>query len=485
MSASLPANDDSAEAPRAQAPPPDDVSTSGLSVLVVEDDANLRASLAALFERDDIRCEQAGTLEKARKELAEKVIDVVLVDLRLPDGNGLDLLAERTDMRTEPEFLVVTGNATVESAVDALREGALDYLTKPIDRARLKSALVHVARTRALKREVRSLRGQLRELGCFGPLVGRSAPMQQVYDLIERVAPSEVSVLLTGESGTGKELAALTIHQLSKRRGQPFLAVNCGAMSPTLIESELFGHEKGSFTGADRRRQGFFERANHGTLLLDEITEMPLDLQVKLLRVLEVDAVTRVGATEAIPIDVRVIAASNRDPRKAVADGALREDLLYRLNVFPIELPPLRDRGEDVELLAQHFLDATNERDGTRKRFGPDFLRQLGGMRWSGNVRELKNVVERAVILADDEITGAMLPKGEGASPVAAPEAGSFTVRVGTPLEEIERRAILATLESLNGSKKRAAEVLGVSLKTLYTRLSVYNARAEAEQQKS
>jgi DNA-binding NtrC family response regulator len=448
-----------------------------LSVLIIEDDANLRAALAALVSREGAETHEASTLEEARKRLAERRLDAVLVDLTLPDGSGLDLLGD-PELNEAPEYIVVTGDAAAETAVQALKRGALDYLTKPVDRARLRSVLAHVQRTRVLKEEVVGLRGQLRDFGRFGRLVGRSEPMQKVYELIERVAPTDACVFVTGESGTGKELVAETVHLLSRRRTEPFLAVNCGAMAPTLIESEFFGHEKGSFTGADRRRIGFFERANRGTLFLDEITEMPQELQVKLLRVLEVGAVTRVGATELTPVNVRVVAASNRDPAEAVSKGQLREDLLYRLNVFPIELPPLRARGEDVGLLAEYFLEQVNEREATRKRLSPRALERLQALSWPGNVRELKNAVERAAILADTTIEAEMLPVPPADTPLSSDTA--FEVRVGTPLAEIERRMILATLESLDGNKRRTAEVLGISLKTLYNRLNVYEAQGQA-----
>jgi DNA-binding NtrC family response regulator len=447
-----------------------------LDLLIVEDDPNLRAALVALVSREGALPREAATLEEARKALAEAPLDAVLVDLTLPDGSGLDLLGDR-EARGAPEYIVVTGDASAETAVQALKRGALDYLTKPIDRARLRSVLANVQRTRVLKEDVVDLRGQLREFGRFGRLVGRSEAMQKVYELIERVAPTDAGVFLTGESGTGKELVAETVHLLSRRRARAFVAVNCGAMAPTLIESELFGHEKGSFTGADRRRTGYFERADGGTLFLDEITEMPQELQVKLLRVLEIGAVTRVGSTEPTPVNVRVLAASNRDPAEAVSSGRLREDLFYRLDVFPIELPPLRARGEDTALLAEHFLQLVNARDGSRKQFTPGALARLQALPWPGNVRELKNVVERSAILADTTIQAGMLPLPHADVPIA--EEATLSVRVGTPLGEIERRVILATLESLDGNKRRTAEVLGISLKTLYNRLNVYEAQAQ------
>ncbi len=309
--------------------------------------------------------------------------------------------------------------------------------------------------------------------------------MQRVHGLIRRVAPTEVPVFVTGESGTGKEIVAQTIHGLSPRRERPFLAVNCGALASSLIESELFGHEKGSFTGAHSRRLGYFERADGGTLFLDEITEMPLALQVKLLRALEAGTVTRVGATDATQVDVRIVAASNRDPLEAVARGALREDLFYRLSVFPIQLPPLRNRGADVTMLAQQFLDQLNAREGSAKRFTACALQGLAAAAWPGNVRELKNVVERAAILADDWIDRDDLPTLK--APMAAPNhgrEGELYFKIGSQLAEMERSLILATLEALGANKKKTAGVLGISLKTLYNRLNMYQGHGHCERPK-
>ncbi|HKA13496.1 MAG TPA: sigma-54 dependent transcriptional regulator, partial [Myxococcota bacterium] len=306
-----------------------------LLALIVDDDDEFRTSVALLAKREGFETRVAGSLGEARKLILDTAPDLVLVDLRLPDGEGLELLAD-TAPAADTEFVVVTGNASVETAISAMRDGVIDYLTKPFDPARLTGVLANVARTRGLKRELNGLRWQLRRLGRFGKLVGGSAPMQQVYNLIARVAPTTATVLIVGESGTGKELVAETLHELSRRKDKPLFAVNCGAVSPNLIESELFGHEKGSFTGADRRHIGYFERAAGGTLLLDEITEMNPELQVKLLRVLESGHFLRVGGNDPIESDVRILAATNRDLAEAVSSGALREDLYYRLNVFTI-----------------------------------------------------------------------------------------------------------------------------------------------------
>ncbi len=454
---------------------------SPMTALILEDDSNFRSSLAQLVQREGFDVLESASYADALPRLIENCPDVALIDLVLPDGDGLALMRDER-LADKCEFVVITGNASIESAVQALREGALDYLTKPVDRARLKSILANVARTRRLKAELRHLRDELRELGRFGPLVGRSPAMQQVYDLIGRVAPTRASVLLTGESGTGKEVAAETIHRLSRRSEAPFLAVNCGAIASSLMESELFGHEKGSFTGADRVRQGYFERAEGGTLFLDEVTEMPIEFQSKLLRVLESSTIMRVGGADVLPVDVRVIAASNRDPVRAIADGKLREDLFYRLNVFPIPLPALRERGDDVDLLADHFLESFNAREKTHKVWAADAHARLRAHSWPGNVRELKNVVERAAILADSVIVTELLPEPDSA-PRTMPSANGGTVlqvRIGSTVDDAERRLIQATLAELQGDKKRAAEVLGISLKTLYNRLNLYEAAGQA-----
>ncbi|MRS97295.1 response regulator [Ralstonia pickettii] len=441
-------------------------------ILIVEDDANARAALGELVGAEGFTTALAGSLRDARIQMSRHSPDAVLIDLLLPDGNGMDLM-EDIPSHSGTEIIVMTGHASVETAVEALRMGAADYLVKPVNFQRLKSVLARIPRPGDLKAEIGNLRGELRRLALFGQMLGNSTAMQTLYDQVSRVAPTEATVLLIGESGTGKELAAQTIHDLSLRRKQPFLPVNCGAISPNLIESEMFGHERGSFTGADRQHKGYFERANGGTLFLDEITEMPIELQVKLLRVLETGVFMRVGTNREIDSDVRVIAATNRDPEEAVADGKLRADLYHRLNVFPLQLPPLRDRGKDVELLAQHFLDQLNAQSNTKKAFLPPAMETLRGYHWPGNVRELRNYVQRAYILSDDAgIDTANVPLQVSSTQTSS--GSTLTISVGTSLASADKKIILATLEQCGGVKKRAAELLGISLKTLYNRLEEY-----------
>lgn len=454
--------------------------------LVVDDEPDSAETMAMLIASEGFTVATAGSLRDARRQLALQEPDIVLLDLMLPDGNGMELLNEAKGM-SNTDVVLMTGQASLDTSIQALRLGAADYLVKPMSLKQLKGVLSRVTKPSVLKAESSDLLATLESEGHFGALWGRAAPMRRVYDQVARVAGTAVTVFITGESGTGKEVVARTVHDLSRRRGKPFLAVNCGAISPHLIESEIFGHEKGSFTGADRQHQGFFERASGGTLFLDEITEMPLDLQVKLLRVLETGTFMRVGSTQTLETDVRMIAATNRSPLQAVASGKLREDLLYRLNVFPIHLPALRQRSEDVPLLAEHFVQQISEREGMAKRFSPQALQRLARYEWPGNVRELRNVVYRSYVMAldsviddeclpqspDGEVSGASIPT----SPIVV-EGGApaITVWVGTPLAEIERQVTLATLEYLGRHKEKTAATLGISLKTLYNRLKEYQA---------
>ena len=442
--------------------------------LVVDDDSDSAETMAMLIANEGFTVATAGSLREARRQLALQEPDIVLLDLVLPDGSGMELF---NDAKVLPntEVVLITGHASLDTSIQALRLGAADYLVKPMSLKQLQGVLSRVTKPSALKAEADDLERSLQEEGHFGQLWGRSAAMRRVYQQILRVSGTAVTVFITGESGTGKEVVAKTVHDLSRRRARPFFAVNCGAISPHLIESEIFGHEKGSFTGADRQHLGFFERTSGGTLFLDEITEMPLDLQVKLLRVLETGTFMRVGSTQVQETDVRILAATNRSPMQAVSAGKLREDLLYRLNVFPIHLPALRERAADIPIIAEHFLDQICKREGEVKRFAPEALARLAAHPWPGNVRELRNIVYRAYVMATGPvIVDECLPMTPTAVP-AMSGAPAITVRVGSTLAEIERQVTLATLEHLGRHKEKTAATLGISLKTLYNRLKEYS----------
>ena len=478
--------------------------------LVVDDDVDSAATLRMLIAAESCTVAVAHNLRDARRQIALQQPDIILLDLKLPDGDGMELLAD-PQLVANSEVVLCTGHASLETSIEALRLGAADYLVKPINLKQLQGVLSRIMKPAELKAEVDVLTAKLDASGHFGHLWGKSEAMQRIYEQISRVAGTGVTVFVTGESGTGKELVALSVHDLSRRRKRPFLAVNCGAISPNLIESEIFGHEKGSFTGAERQHQGFFERASGGTLFLDEITEMSQDLQVKLLRVLETGRFMRVGSSVGQEADVRIIAATNRPPHQAVAMGKLREDLLYRLNVFPIELPPLRERLSDVPLLANHFLAAICDQEGAQRRFSGAALTRLSQYRWPGNVRELRNAVQRAYVMASSEVIdehwlpaidagadaaaatppraaaaaaadGAPPPAAAVASAIAATgpteaaEADCVVLPIGTSLAEADRLLMLATLRHYDHHKERTAAALGISLKTLYNRLKEYAA---------
>ena len=448
--------------------------------LIVDDEPDTSETLAMLIATQGFTVATAGSLRDARRQMVLQEPDILLLDLMLPDGSGMELFREAKAL-TNTEVVLMTGHASLETSIEALRLGAVDYLVKPTHMKQLQGVLSRVTKPSALIAEAAELHARLERDGHFGLLWGRSAPMRRVYEQVTRVAGTAATVLITGESGTGKEVVARTVHDLSRRRGRPFLAVNCGAISPHLIESEIFGHEKGSFTGADRQHHGFFERAAGGTLFLDEITEMPPDLQVKLLRVLESGTFMRVGSTQVQETDVRILAATNRTLADATHSGKLRDDLLYRLNVFPIHLPPLRERGEDVPAIAEHFLEQICQREGPVKRFTPEALARLAAYRWGGNVRELRNIVYRAYVMAPgsaivDECLPHALVEPEPAAPSTAQTLPSITVAVGTTLADAERQITLATLEHLGRHKEKTAATLGISLKTLYNRLKEYSA---------
>ncbi len=463
------------------------------TALILEDDPKNLEQMLELVRSQRFVSLRAASIREARDVLAERPVDVVISDLVLPDGSGLELL-ENVDDSTEVVF--VTGQATVETVITALRKGALDYLTKPVDVTRLKQLLGDVARSKSEYEGRSASLESARTQGRFGHLIGRSKPMMKLFRQIQKVAPTEATVLLQGETGTGKEVCALTIHEMSERGDEPFVALNCGAVSTTLIESELFGHEKGSFTGANKRHVGVFERANRGTLFLDEITEMPMELQIKLLRVLEARTFHRVGGEASIQTNARLIAATNRAPEEAVREGKLREDLFYRLRVFPIVLPTLHQRGEDIQLLAREFLDQHNKEAGASKTLTDEAVEWLTHQDWPGNVRELRNSIHRAFILAEDRIGVDSLVVGDKPAEPAAKDAakdaggeltsspapllpnGEIRVRVGSSIAEVEKVLIEATLAKFGGNKQKSARVLGISLKTLYSRLSVYRAAA-------
>ncbi len=455
----------------------------------MDDDPLSLSGLEALVRAEGFETFTAVDLSAARVALEEQNPAVVLADYYLPDGAGLELAAACVERGID--FILVTGQATVETAIEALRAGASDFLTKPVDEARLKTLLEATARTGAYRREISELRSTLRDFGRFGAMIGSSPAMQAVYERISRVAPTDATVLISGESGTGKELVAETVHRLSRRAHRPFVAINCGAIAANLIESELFGHERGAFTGADRQRKGVFERAHQGTLFLDEVSEMPLDLQVKLLRVLETGEFTRVGGEKPLSSSVRVVAASNRNLEASVAEGRFRADLLYRLRVVPIDLPPLRDRENDVRSLALHFLAELSLAEKREKRLSAGALELLENHPFPGNVRELRNAVQHGFILAEDEIglehlpsdmTARREPRAPGDTAAARDSAAAtgavnaVSVAIPVALADVERRVILATLAHLGGEKSGAAQALGISLKTLYSRLREYSA---------
>ncbi len=463
-----------------------------LRVLWVDDDAELTSGLVDYLAGEGYAVDCAHDLASAARALEQSAYDLVLVDLDLPDGSGFSLIRDTPRQRAR-EFVVITGHGSVRTAVEALRHQVFDYLMKPVELAELCNLLARVGHARGMPLAAaetgapsRPEPGQDAGIALPGSaagdsaaelLPGNSAGMRQVQQLIARAAGSDITVLLQGESGSGKEVAANCLHQLSNRRNGPFVAFNCGAVSPALIASELFGHEKGSFTGALRTHKGIFERAAGGTLFLDEITEMPLDLQTSLLRVLETGAVTRVGGDRELPVNVRIVAATNREPLRYVEEGRFRLDLYYRLQVFPIVLPPLRDRLEDIELLATYFLSHFSQRPGARS-FSPAALARLLQHDWPGNVRELRNVVERACLLGSAVIEPEHLLLPENAAAGAPPAAAPTAPRAGgTLLRDAEQDLILHTLAACRGNKTRAAAELGISLKTLYNKLKRFEGR--------
>src|ERR1700748_2006755 len=444
-------------------------------VLIVEDELHALAGLAELVSGWGYRTETARDGIEGLEKVAEWIPGIIVTDLKMPRMDGLELLTRLSEMQLNAAVIVLTAQGSIERAVEAMKMGAYDFIQKPIDPTRLKTVLANASRQRETERELEVTRRKLRDTGFLGSLVGSSKKMQEMFAMIERVAPSNVSVLITGESGTGKELVARTLHELSPRRSKPFVPVNCAAIPETLIESEIFGHEKGAFTGALERRAGCFELAEEGTLLLDEIGEMPMATQSRWLRVLEDRRLRRLGSKIETPVDVRVVAATNKDPERAVASGELRGDLYYRLNVFNIQMPPLRNHLMDVSLIAEKMIDDMNERHHcTVAGLKDSLMTRLEGYSWPGNVRELRNTIERAVILAGSGMLGiehlpphfgepgfAPQPTGQvrvggvttcvSEAPAATQaegqrypdEANTVRVEVGTTVDEAERQLIL------------------------------------------
>jgi len=449
-------------------------------ILIVDDERNARDALKSLLSDEGYEVKEAADGEEGLKQLAEFRPDAVLCDVRMPKMDGLTLLKRAREDGHEALFIMMTAFGSIETAVEAIRRGAEDYLTKPLDVGAVTARLEKALEKRQLVRDNQMLRERIREKYQFSNIVGDSPELQAVFDVVKRAAPTRATVLVLGESGTGKELIAQAIHEESPRRQKPFVKVNCAALSETLLESELFGHEKGSFTGAVGRREGRFELADGGTLFLDEIGDISPGLQVKLLRVLQQREFERVGGTTTLKVDVRVVAATNKDLAAEVKSGRFREDLYYRLNVVSVTLPPLRKRKSDIPSLVAHFIERYSELHGKEvKGLAPGTLNALLSYDWPGNVRELGNVVERAVVLArGTELTSDDLPPTmRGPRPR---DRSPDTLIPGATLYEIEREAILRTLEMVDGSTSRAADVLGISVRKIQYRLKEY-AQQDAE----
>jgi DNA-binding NtrC family response regulator len=449
-------------------------------ILVVDDEEAMREVLRERLEGWGFSVRVSGDCESSVTGIDAFDPELVITDVMLPDGSGVDLLTDLRESHPGLPVILITAHGSVDLAVEAMKQGARDFLTKPIDYKQLRSVIDSALHQQEERRRTEEVASAIDDEARFGSLVGMSEPMRAVYSLIEEIADSEASVLISGESGTGKELAARELHARSRRRGEDFIAVNAAAIPKDLMESEIFGHERGAFTGASGMRRGCFELAHEGTLLLDEVSEMPLALQPKLLRVLEDGRVRRLGGTREFEFDVRVLAATNRDPEEAVQQGALREDLFYRLAVFDLRMPPLRERKDDIPHLCQHFIFQLNQKHGTAlEGVRDEALTRMETYSWPGNVRELRNLTERAVVLAKEGwIEASHLPpyldgQGSGESVIELPE--------GTSLAEAEKELILRTLEQTENNKAEAARRLGLDVKTVRNKLKAYEAEA-AEQ---
>ncbi|HUJ33065.1 MAG TPA: sigma-54 dependent transcriptional regulator [Candidatus Acidoferrum sp.] len=453
-------------------------------ILIVEDEENARKGYEALLRKWNCDVLGVGSSEEALAKFPEFHPSAILADVELPGMNGLDLMRHLGDEIQRIPVIIITGRGSDERVVQAIDAGAFWYIEKPLKPPILKALLDRALGRSRDQQVVAALTRQLREAGKLGALVGASPAMQEVMHQVETAAPSTASVLITGETGSGKEIVARSIHMLSPRTDRPFIAINCSAIPESLMESEIFGHERGAFTGAAERRIGCFELADGGTLLLDEIGEMPAQTQAKLLRVLEDHKVRRLGSKVETPVDVRVLAATNKNPEQAVSDGHLRQDLYFRLNVFHIHLPPLRDHKEDLALLVEHLLAEISEKHGKKVTgIGADVMDLFRSYPWPGNVRELRNVLERAAIASDrGAITRTHLPSDFGHAPtIAGVGLGGIRFPVGTTVEEAERELILQTLAATSQNKTRAADLLGISLKTLHNKLKEYEKLKEHE----
>ncbi len=447
-------------------------------ILVVDDEANARTALAELLRDEDYDVETAADAFKALGKYDSFAPHLVLTDLKMPGMDGIELMKKLRSGERECAVIVMTAFGAVDTAVEAMRTGAIDYLTKPINFDELLIVVDRALDQQRLRVEASHMRQRLSERFSTGSLVGNSPPMQEIFKIIKQVAPSRASVLITGESGTGKELVAQALHENSPRASGPFIKLHCAALAETLLESELFGHERGSFTGAVSRRDGRFQMAHGGTLFLDEIGEISQSVQVKLLRFLQEHEFERVGGSQTIKVNVRVIAATNRQLEKEVAEGRFREDLYYRLNVVSIHMPALRERPSDIPLLTNHFLQRySDENEKSIRGFTPKAMEAMTLYHWAGNVRELENAVERAVVMAtDNTISVEHLP----ATVVPAPRSDMPSIP-GSALDEIERYAILKTLESTGGSTSKAAEILGISVRKIQYKLHEYNAAPKSK----
>ena len=449
------------------------------TILVVDDDASNRVTLERILNREGYDVAHAEAGREALAFLRENRVDLVITDLKMPGLTGIDLLKAVGQMDPDIEVIVMTAFGTVETAVEAMKEGAYDFVSKPLKRLELVTCVKKSLERRALQIENRQLREQLGALG-EGEIIGKSDIMRSLLDEVEQVAPADVTILLSGESGTGKGRIARLLHRMSRRRKNRFVTVNCAALPENLLESELFGYEKGAFTGAVARKAGRFDLAQGGTLFLDEITEISPQLQVKLLRVLQEGEYERVGGTETLQADVRVIAATNRNIEEQVASGTFRQDLFYRLNVIRMEIPALKLRDGDVPLLAQHFLQIYAQKNNKpMDGFTPEALEALSAWEWPGNVRELENAIERAVVLCRETVLDvphlpAPMRKGQG-------NRQWMQVEIGTPLKRIERRLIEATLKNCNNDKALAASLLGITARTIYRREAEWAQEDEEE----